>query len=134
MNLSNLSILGLASDRMQWLSARQKVTSENVANAATPNYKARDISSFEAMLSGELSRGDGLVTTHAKHFTGVANGTPGVRTMDDPKALTATLDGNTVNLEEQAIRAAEISDQYRMAAQLYRKGHDLLVMAVTGNR
>ncbi|HAC51413.1 MAG TPA: flagellar biosynthesis protein FlgB, partial [Sulfitobacter sp.] len=38
MNLSNLSILGLASDRMQWLSARQKVVSENVANASTPNF------------------------------------------------------------------------------------------------
>ena len=72
MNLSNLSILGLASDRMQWLSARQKVVSENVANAATPNYKARDVSSFESMLSGELSRDTGLVTTHDKHFTGVA--------------------------------------------------------------
>lgn len=119
---------------MQWLSARQKVTSENVANASTPNYKARDISSFETMLKGELSRGDGLVTTHAKHISGAANSTPGVRTMEDPSAVASTLDGNSVNLEEQSIRAAEISDQYRMAAQLYRKGHDLLVMAVTGNR
>ena len=69
MNLSNLSILGLASDRMQWLSARQKV-----------------------------------------------------------------VDGNTVNLEEQAVKAAEIGDHYRLAAQLYRKSYDMLTMAVTGNR
>ncbi|NUH64979.1 flagellar basal body rod protein FlgB [Sulfitobacter sp. S0837] len=134
MNLSNLSILGLASDRMQWLSARQKVTSENIANAATPNYKARDVSSFETMLNGELSRGTGLVTTHDKHLTGVANVTPGVRTMDDRTAANATLDGNTVNLEEQSVRASEISDQYRLAAQLYRKSYDMLTMAVTGNR
>jgi len=134
MNLSNLSILGLASDRMQWLSARQKVTSENVANAATPNYKARDVSSFETMLNGEVSRGDRLVTTHAKHITGSTSGTPGVRTMDDRTAEGTTLDGNTVDLEAQSVRAAEISDQYRMAAQLYRKSYDLLTMAVTGNR
>ena len=134
MNLSNLSILGLASDRMQWLSVRQKVTSENVANASTPNYKARDVSSFETLLNSELSRGNGLVTTHSKHIPGAASGTSGVRTVDDRTAINATLDGNTVNLEEQSIRAAEISDQYRMAAQVYRKSYDLLTMAVTGNR
>lgn len=134
MNLSNLSILGLASDRMQWLSVRQKVTSENVANASTPNYKARDVSSFETLLNSELSRGNGLVTTHSKHIPGAASGTSGVRTVDDRAAINATLDGNTVNLEEQSIRAAEISDQYRMAAQVYRKSYDLLTMAVTGNR
>ena len=134
MNLSNLSILGLASDRMQWLSARQKVVSENVANASTPNFKARDVSSFESMLSGELSRDNGLVTTHDKHFTGVAHGTPGVREVTDRSAIGTTLDGNTVNLEEQAVKAAEIGDHYRLAAQLYRKSYDLLTMAVIGNR
>ena len=134
MNLSNLSIFGLASDRMTWLAARQKVTSENVANAATPEFKARDVSSFETMLrdstAGNSAR---LTTTHPMHVSS-RNGTQGVREITDANATATTLDGNTVNLEEQAIRASETSDQYRMAAQLYRKSYDLLTMAVTGGR
>ncbi|KZY03126.1 MULTISPECIES: flagellar basal body rod protein FlgB [unclassified Sulfitobacter] len=134
MNLSNLSIFGLASDRMTWLAARQKVTSENVANAATPEFKARDVSSFETMLRDSTTGDTGsLRTTHPMHVSG-RTGTNGVREIDDATATATTLDGNTVNLEQQAIRAAETSDQYRMAAQLYRKSYDLLTLAVTGNR
>jgi|TARA_R110002049_G_scaffold29972_2_gene101975 flagellar basal-body rod protein FlgB len=134
MNLSNLSIFGLASDRMTWLSARQKVTSENVANAATPNYQAKDVSSFSTLLENRTSTEAGLATTHDKHISSWAGAAQGIREINDSTSTATTLDGNTVNLEEQAIRASEISDQYRMAAQLYRKSYDLLTMAVTGSR
>ncbi|MGJ8544692.1 MAG: flagellar basal body rod protein FlgB [Sulfitobacter sp.] len=134
MNLSNLSIFGLASDRMTWLSARQRVTSENVANAETPNYEAKDVASFSTLLEGRSTTDAGLVTTHARHISSGSSSVQGIREVTDTSATSTTLDGNTVNLEDQAIRAAEISDQYRMAAQLYRKSYDLLTMAVTGNR
>ena len=106
MNLSNLSIFGLASDRMSWLSARQRVTSENVANASTPNYQSKDITDFATLLDAQSAPATGLAATHPKHITGTA--------------------------EDQAIRSAEISDQYRLAAQLYRKGYELLTLSVTG--
>lgn len=132
MNLSNLSIFGLASDRMTWLAARQKVTSENVANAATPEFQARDVTSFSSMVENRTSAVSGLVTTNARHISGGTSTSTGIREITDPTSTQTKIDGNTVNLEEQAIRSAEISDQYRMAAQLYRKGYDLLTMAVTG--
>ena len=134
MNLSNLSIFGLASDRMTWLAARQKVTSQNVANASTPDFKARDISPFESMLQSRTASAPGLATTHAKHLTSGTSGAPGIREIDDPLAEKMKLDGNTVVLEDQTIRAADTSDQYRMAAQLYRKSYDLLTLSVTGGR
>ncbi|MFT6090856.1 flagellar basal body rod protein FlgB [Sulfitobacter sp.] len=134
MNLSNLSIFGLASDRMTWLAARQQVTSENIANSATPSFQARDVTSFQSMLDNQTSTDAGLVTTHANHISGRSVSTSGIREVNDSTATAATLDGNTVNLEDQAIRSADISDQYRMAAQLYRKSYDLLTMAVTGSR
>jgi flagellar basal-body rod protein FlgB len=133
MNLSNLSIFDLASDRMTWLAARQKVTSENVANAGTPEFQSRDVTSFASMVDGRSTATSGLATTDPRHITGITStSTAGIREMDDPTATHASINGNTVNLEEQAIRSADISDQYRMAAQLYRKSYDLLTMAVTG--
>ncbi|MGR3756834.1 MAG: flagellar basal body rod protein FlgB [Tranquillimonas sp.] len=124
MNLESMSFFRLASDRMQWLSARQKVVAENVANADTPNYKARDISSFEEMLRGRGGAG-GLLDA----------GTPdGVRVVQDEAAWQQSIDGNTVLLEQQTIKASDISENYRMAAQLYRKGYELLTLAASSDR
>jgi flagellar basal-body rod protein FlgB len=109
------------------------VTSENVANAGTPEFQSRDVTSFASMVDNRTNTTSGLATTDPRHITSTTTtSSAGIREMDDPTATRPTINGNTVNLEEQAIRSAEISDQYRMAAQLYRKSYDLLTMAVTG--
>ena len=130
MTTQNISFFSLASDRMNWLSARQKVTSENVANANTPNFKARDVVSFADLLDGSRNGGVRLATTHAGHVGGLGRGQSPVAEVTDRNATVSTLDGNSVDLEEQAMRSAETADQYRLAADLYRKGFEMLGLAV----
>lgn len=134
MKLSGMAFFQIASQRMQWLGERQVVISENIANADTPDYKAKDISPFDQMLEDGSQRTRGLKTTHSNHIQGAPAPTGGVSVMGDSEAWESTIDGNTVSLEQQTIKAAEISENYRLAAQLYRKGHDLLTLAVTGVR
>ena len=43
MAFDDLPLVGLLKNRMRFLEARQKVLSENVANAETPGYRARDL-------------------------------------------------------------------------------------------
>ena len=43
MSLNQLPLFGLLRDNMQWLGQRQAVLAENVANADTPGYRARDL-------------------------------------------------------------------------------------------
>ena len=43
-------LFDLAFQRSQWLTVRQSVVAENIANANTPNYRARDVEPFEATL------------------------------------------------------------------------------------
>lgn len=50
MKLSGMSFFQLASQRMSWLGARQAVISENIANADTPDYRAKEVSGFSRML------------------------------------------------------------------------------------
>ncbi|MGR3584486.1 MAG: flagellar basal body rod protein FlgB, partial [Pseudooceanicola nanhaiensis] len=59
MKLSGMAFFQIASQRMQWLGERQVVISENIANADTPDYKAKDISPFDQMLEegGQRTRG-----------------------------------------------------------------------------
>lgn len=133
MKLSGMSFFQLASQRMSWLGARQAVISENIANADTPNYRAKEISGFDQMLQARTPT-QGLAVTDAQHIRTTASTPAGVRVETDETAWESALDGNNVALEQQTIKSAEVAGSYRLAAQLYRKGHDLLTVAVTGIR
>lgn len=125
------SFFELASRRMEWLGARQKVVAENVANADTPGFRAKEVTPFAALLDD--TRATRIATTDERHISrGVGAG--GVRVEEDEKSWGETLDGNSVVLEQQTIKAGEISEGYKLAAQLYRKGYELLTLSVTGNR
>lgn len=130
MKLQSVSFFNLASQRMEWLSARQKVIAENVANADTPGYKARDVSSFKELLENRVPSG-GMAVTSPKHIAGT-DPVGDVRVHEDTRAWADSIDGNTVTLEQQAIKANEVSESYGLAARLYRKGYELLTISVTG--
>jgi len=131
MSFNSIPFFKDASQRLEWLSTRQKVISENVANANTPGFKAKDISSFAKML--ESTQQTGVTTTDPRHIK-TSTQTAGVRSEVDKSAWAETLDGNSVVLEQQTIKVNEISGNYQLAARLYRKGHDLLTLAVRGGR
>ena len=115
MDTSNVSWFQTASQRMNWLSERQKVLAENVANADTPGYAARDVQSF------------------ADYLDTAAGQTGEISVQSVETAWGGSMDGNNVVLEEQSILAAETAGQYRLASRLYRKGHELMAIA-TGSR
>ena len=74
-------------------------------------------------------------TTSSKHIPGLGGAAgDGIRKIDDEDAYEQTLDGNTVALEQQTINATDTAENYRLAAQLYRKGHEMLTLAATGIR
>ena len=43
MPINDIPILTMLRERMQWQQARQQVLAENVANADTPDYQAKDL-------------------------------------------------------------------------------------------
>ncbi|GGG67552.1 flagellar basal body rod protein FlgB [Salipiger pallidus] len=134
MKLSGMSLFQLASQRMTWLGARQSVISENIANADTPHYRAREVSSFGEMVEGSTRPQQGMALTNMRHIPGSTSAPDGVRISEDADAWESAIGGNNVVLEQQTIKSSEVAGSYRLAADLYRKGHDLLTVAVTGVR
>ena len=54
--MSDIYLFGLSSRRAEWLSQRQTVIAENVANANTPGYTGKDVKAFsDAMESTQLA-------------------------------------------------------------------------------
>lgn len=127
MDLNSIGLFGTASSRMKWLSARQQVISENIANADTPGYKAKEIEPFSARVDAARS---GLRTTHERHISSSAGGDFAIREATDHWG--ESINGNTVSLEQQSIKAAETAEDYQAATSLYKKHLKLMQMAASG--
>jgi len=89
--------LGIHPDALALRARRTEILANNMANADTPNFKARDIDFKQAMASVTSgNEGQGIRTTHARHIaqsqSGAADAQLGYRTPVLP-----SLDGNTVD-------------------------------------
>ena len=131
MDLANTAFFGLLRTRLDQLSQRQRLISENIANASTPGFRPRDLdtSGFERMLA---ERGHGaslaMVRTNSSHMAaGGAQVNAQVVTRPDSET---TIDGNAVVLEDEMARAAETRMQFETGIALYQKGLQLVRMAV----
>lgn len=93
---------------------RQQVIASNIANADTPNFKARDLD-FREALKGALGGGTAnldLRTTHAAHLSG-AVATPMAAALKFRNEEQGAVDGNTVNMDVERSAFAENSVQYQ---------------------
>ncbi|GGI14236.1 flagellar basal body rod protein FlgB [Gottfriedia solisilvae] len=84
---------------------KQKAISQNIANADTPNYKAKDVS-FKTVLENEMNANFRAIKTNSKHFDfkyGQASGNSIVEKSD-----TSYLhNGNNVDLDTEMAQLAE---------------------------
>ncbi len=100
-------------DAMIMRSRRSSILASNIANADTPNYKARDVD-FAAMFN-QLDRRSGdtlrLVGTHSSHLQS------GSATLDQElkyrNPLHASLDGNTVDSHVEQAKFSENALRYQ---------------------
>jgi flagellar basal-body rod protein FlgB len=105
MSISFQSFSGLFEKALSLRSQRASVLAGNLANADTPNYKARDFN-FHAALKGAGAAATApngqLLLTHQEHFQVFGGqGSPGLQFRSPTQP---SIDGNTV--EEQVEHAA----------------------------
>jgi flagellar basal-body rod protein FlgB len=129
MDLAQLPILSMLRDRMSWLTARQNVLSENVANADTPGYTARDLKPlrFEDMLHKTRSMAGSLTTDDPHHIS--VNRTSEYSDIDTPDNA-GTVSGNTVSLEQEMIKVSETQADFQAASNLYSKAMQMMRTAI----
>lgn len=107
---------------------RLELLAANLANADTPNYKARDIDFRSAMQ--EADQGARIAATHAGHIADQANSRPAAplyRVPDQP-----SLDGNTVDTQKESAAVAETSTRYQASLTFLSQRIRGLRTAITG--
>ena len=129
MSPGTLPIFSLLTQRMTWLSARQSVLSENVANADTPNFAARDLKAmdFGAMLGSTRTP----AMTNARHISPLSQGPVALEPIK-AAAQGGTPGGSEVSLEEEMIKLSDTQLQYQTATNLYQKAVNMFRTALGG--
>lgn len=132
MDFDKLSLFRMANMRMDWLKQRQKVLAENVANADTPGYRAKDLRelNFKRMAIDAVEKAPGPTVTNPGH---VAGGLPDIgpyREITERRTFETSIDGNPVVLEEQMEQMARTRSSYTLTLTLLRKNLQMLNTAL----
>ncbi|MCV6597540.1 MAG: FlgB family protein [Mangrovicoccus sp.] len=125
---NDLTLFRLASAKAEYAAHRQTVTAQNMAQADTPGYKARDLPPFSEIYGAPRAE-LGLRVSHPAHFRQAAH-SPELRPRPEILPGTATPNGNTVSLETEMIRASEIQRDHNLALTVYGSGLKLLRTAI----
>lgn len=119
-------------NRMQWHQTRQKVLAENVANANTPGFKARDLRAPVFRPDGSLAAsgpaGIAVERTSPMHLAGT--GATGPAEERERTRFDVVPSGNAVSLEDEMLKATDNQANFQLAASLYQKSLQLLRSAV----
>src|SRR5580704_9169662 len=112
MNLPDVPLLSMLRERMTWLNQRQDLLSQNVANADTPRYVARDLKDldFDRMV-GASQAGTKLMTTNVRHIA-ISSLHSGKFEDHETPDQESNPNGNAVSLEVEMIKVADTQAQY----------------------
>ena len=107
---------------------RNDIIASNIANAATPNYKARDIN-FLDEFKKVTNTGD-IKTTHTNHIPTKNYNISGKAFYRDP--IIASLDGNTVELSVEQMQFAENTMKYQTTLKFLNGKITKMLSAIKG--
>jgi len=135
MDIADIPLFSMLRGRLGYLSERQRLIAENVANTDTPNFKPRDLKPFsfqaQVLAATATSASNGQAVSQAGHMqmpTGGRSGSAATKSFKTRDSET-TLDGNSVVLEEEMIKMTEARMSYETAIGFYQKSLSMLRLA-----
>lgn len=138
--LEEIGLFSLTADRMHYLTERQNVVAQNIANADTPGYQAQDVAPFTfdqtlvRGIAGSQAAGSApplaLVATNPADFASPASVPYAVQASPAAATYGEKPDGNTVSLEEQMVKQSDIADGFALATAAYSKSISIMKIGI----
>ena len=113
---------------LQLRGERNNILASNIANAATPNYKARDIS-FEDEINKASNNGS-MKSTHNNHIA--YNSVNSFNEASYREPLVIALDGNTVELAVEQMQFSENTMRYQTTVNFLNGKIQKIMSAIRG--
>ena len=135
MELDKLTLFSAVKGRLKWLTQRQEVLAQNIANSDTPKYKASDLKAFEFkdVLRRENSQVQ-MAVTDSSHQPGARRRIRDFAEQVERNPYETSPNGNSVVLEEQLAKMNETHTKHQLVTQLYKKHLTMITTAVRGMR
>lgn len=143
MDTNNFAVFGMMRKRMTWLTDRQAVLAQNMANSDTPNFKSKDLQEQDfkrvlerfgvgakgaaaagglaaARTGASASQPVRMAATNAAHITPVVPEAK-AKAAGPKSGAEKSPSGNDVSIEDQTSKVTETQMDYQFTANLYRK-------------
>jgi flagellar basal-body rod protein FlgB len=132
MGLDDIPLFAMLRGRLGYLSERQQVIGQNVANSDTPGFTPSDLKPFTLGGQGGQSQLQpvAVAMTSPMHLAGLpTKGSIGPYKPRKNADSETTLDGNSVVLEDEMIKMNETRMNYDAAINFYQKSLGLIRLA-----
>lgn len=130
MAISFNKALGIHEQALTARSRRAEVLANNLANADTPGFKARDVD-FQTLLEQATGQtGSHLRTTHAAHLDGTVGGDGNTLLYRVPHQ--PSVDGNTVDTQQEQSRFMRNAMDFQASFQFLSSRFQGLTKALRG--
>ncbi|CUH86621.1 flagellar basal body rod protein FlgB [Phaeobacter sp. CECT 5382] len=120
---TELNVFKIAYSMATHAGKRQALVSENMANADTPGYHAKDIKPFKEVFAAGARPGD-MVASRGSHLNGVSGSN-----MDwavTTSAAGADPNDNSVSIETEMLNGVEVKRQHDRALAIYKSSMKIL--------
>jgi len=130
MPLKDTALFLMTGDRMRWLTQRQRVLAQNIANANTPGYQAKDLRALDFRDAlRETQSNLRLSNAQGASFAAKSNA-DAYKVQQNRSPYEVTPDDNAVIMEEQVMKLNETQSDYQLATKIFRKYTDLYKAAL----
>lgn len=119
----NISMLRVSGLMAKHASASQKTISENIANADTPNYSPRGVSTFSDFVFEEV-HSDSARQSRSAHLEWDSESS--FQKNDLLQVAERKPNGNSVSVEIETMKSVEVERQHSQALAIYQHSIDLL--------
>lgn len=129
MNLLD-NAFGIHEQALQLKSRRMELLARNIANADTPNFKAKDLD-FKAVLSAEREQASTIFSTQTGHFSRGDPLTPEGELYRVP--FNTSFDGNTVEIGVEQAQYGKAASDYQATLSFLENRVSSLRKALRGD-
>ena len=131
MDFNSMTLFSAIKKRMSWLSTRQEVLAQNIANSDTPGFRPKDLKEldFKRLIDRERSQ-IRMVSTRHDHLKGEYARQSDFEAQNIHRPYETAPAGNAVVLEEQMLKVNKTAASHKLVNELYRKHLTILRTAL----
>lgn len=130
MSIFNMPVYKALGNRLEWLTQNQSLITQNITNADTPSYTAKQLKepSFKDLLKGSSSQRNTISPTSKGHIPIQSSVLRTYREEQDKEGQ--TLNDNSVSVEDQILKLNQTAMMDQEMKAILRKNLELMKIAL----